>query len=121
MEKLSLLQRTKHRPLQVAVARGMPVCEMGDGTPGSIVGFTDGYCIYRLDDGETLCVAPWRGIALSNICPASTLLPADVSENDRQNASATVLRELLSLHRIAKLTPAQQTTSEELLELLCGI
>lgn len=83
----SPIQLPKHRPLQVAVAQGMLVCEMGDGTPGDIVGITEAFCIYRLHDIETLCVANWREIAVSNICPASTLLATDVNENDRRNAS----------------------------------
>ena len=115
----SPIQLSKHRPLQVAVAQGMPVCEMGDGTPGSIVGIMEAFCIYRLHDIETLCVANWRDIALSNICPASTLLATDVNENDRRNASATLLRELLGLQRVATLTTAQQATLKELVELLC--
>ncbi|MEO8493891.1 MAG: hypothetical protein ABI614_02395 [Planctomycetota bacterium] len=120
MTILSPHQTPKHRPLQVAVVRGMTVCEVGDGTRSSIVGITEAFCIYRLHDIETLCVTRWREIALSNICPASVLLPTDVDENDRRNASATLLRELLGLERVATLTPTQQTTREELLELLCG-
>lgn len=112
-------RKPKYRPLQVAVAAGMTVCEMGDGTPGNIVGITEAFCIYRLDDIETLCVVNWRDIALSNICPASTLLTTDVDENDRRNASATLLRELLGLQRVATLTPAQQATLKELVALLC--
>ena len=41
-------------------------------------------------------VAAYRGhadVALGNVCPAEPLLPADVAENDRRNASAAVLGE----------------------------
>lgn len=117
----SPIQLPKHRPLQVAVAQGMTICEIGDGRPGNIVGITEAFCIYRLDDSETLCVANWRDIALSNICPASTLLATDVNENDRRNASATLLRELLGIQLVATLSPTQQATLDELLAFLCGI
>ncbi|MCB9923069.1 MAG: hypothetical protein H6822_12870 [Planctomycetaceae bacterium] len=114
-------QLRRHHPLPVAVAHGMTVCEVGDSTPGTIVGITEAFCIYHLDCLESLCVANWRDIALSSICPASTLLPTDVNENDRRNARATLLRELVGLQRIATLTPTQRATSEELIEFLCGI
>ena len=95
----------------------MPVCELGEGMPGIVVGITEAYCIYRLDATETLCVRRWREIGLGYICPAPTL---SVSENDRRNASATLLRELLALEQVAALTTAQQTTLRELTNLLCS-
>ena len=94
-------------PVQVAMSPGMPVCEIGDGTPGRITGITQAFCLYRLGDGDTLCVANWRDIAVGNTCPAPTLLPASVRENDLRNASATVLRELLSLQHLGPLTPSR--------------
>ena len=100
--------------------RGMTVHEACDGTAGTVVGITQAYCVYRVADGRQLCVAHWRDLALGNICPAEPLLPAEVSENDRRNASATVLRELLSLERLGSLTPAQQAVLEELIALLCS-
>ncbi len=124
-EANSIVQTTaqtipEHRQLQVAVAVGMPVCELGDGMPGIVVGITEAYCIYRIDATETLCVRRWREIGLGNICPAPTLLPTDVNVNDRHNASATLLRELLALEHVASLTTAQQTTLCELTNLLCS-
>jgi hypothetical protein len=92
---------------------------MSDGTPGHIAGISQAFCIYRLVDAETLCVANWRDIAIGNICPAPSLLPATVSENDGRNGSATVLRELLALHQVAPLTSAQKATLEELVCFLC--
>lgn len=38
-----------HRPLHVAIVPGMPVCVMTDGSPGTIAGITQAFCIYRLD------------------------------------------------------------------------
>ena len=108
------------RALQVPIVRGMTVHEVCDGTAGTVVGITQAYCVYRVADGQQLCVAHWRDLALGNICPAEPLLPADVSENDRRNASATVLCELRSLERLGSLTPAQQAVLEELIALLCS-
>jgi hypothetical protein len=75
----------------------MPVVDINDGIPGAIVGITQAYCIYRLFESESLIVASWQEIALGNVCPADPLLPADVTENDRRNAQAALLRELLAL------------------------
>jgi hypothetical protein len=77
------------------------------------VGFTQAYCIYRISDSDALVVADWRDVALGDVCPAEPLLPADVSENDRRNASATVLRELLGLKQFG-LTARQSAALEEL-------
>lgn len=108
------------RPLQVPVVQGMPVHEVCDGTAGTIVGITQAYCVYRLAEGRQLCVAPWRELALANVCPAEPLLPTDVSANDRRNANAALLRELLYVARLGSLTPAQQAVMDELVADLCG-
>ena len=108
-----------HHPLHVAIVPGMPVCVMTDGSPGTVAGITQAFCIYRIDGTDSLAVANWRDIAVGNICPAPTLLPTDITENDRRNASATVLRELIGLEHVAELTPGQSTTLKELVRLLC--
>ena len=108
------------RPLPVTIVRGMLVHEACDGTAGIVVGITQAYCIYRVASSDQLCVANWRDVALGNVCPADPLLPTDVTENDRRNASATVLGELLSLQQFCPLTPAQAATLDELIAFLCG-
>ena len=52
-------------------------------------------------------------------CAADPLLPADVTENDRRNASTTVLRELLGLKQFG-LSPAQTALHDELIHDLCS-
>lgn len=108
------------RPLPVTIVRGSPVYETCDGTAGIVVGFAQAYCIYRAMDGDQMRVAHWRELALGNICPAEPLLPTSVCENDRRNANATVLRELLLLERLGPLTPAQTAVCEELVAYLCS-
>ena len=68
---------------------------------------------------DALLVANWRDVALGNVCPADPLLSSDVTENDRQNASATLLRELLALKQFG-LTPTQTAAHDELIAYLCG-
>jgi hypothetical protein len=48
------------------------------------------------------------------------LLAADVAENDRRNAGATVLRELLALERLGPLSNEQRGVLDELIGFLCG-
>jgi hypothetical protein len=97
----------------------MLVVEVTDGVIGTIVGYTQAYCIYRTRDTQTLAVARWRDIALGNVCPAEPLLPTDVAENDRRNASAAVLQELLALEQFG-LTATQSAAFSELVAELCG-
>ena len=108
------------RPLPVTVVPGMPVVDIVDGTVGSITGITQAYCIHRLTRTNRLQVANWRDMALGNICPAEPLLPDDVAENDRRNARATLLRELLALEQVGPLTAHQKIVYDELLSDLCG-
>jgi len=112
-------KRNRRRPLPVTITSGMRVIELNDGRPGTICGFTQAYCIYRIEGRETLSVAHWRDLALGGIAPADVLLPETVTENDRRNASATVLRELLALKQFG-LTPIQRAALEELTVDLCG-
>ena len=105
--------------LPVTLVVGMPVIEVDDGMLATIVGYTEAYCLYRTRDTEALAVAPWRDIALINVRPAAPLLPADVAENDRRNASAAVLRELLALDQFG-LTATQTVALSELVAQLCG-
>jgi hypothetical protein len=98
---------------------GMRVMEISDAMPATIVGFTQAFCIYRITGNGALAVANWRDVALGNVCPAELLLPAHVAENDQQNASATVLRELLALEQFG-LTAAQTATLDELVAILCS-
>ena len=109
-----------HRPLPVTITSGMPVVSLDDSPPGRIVGITRSYCIYRAAGMDSVTVAPWREVALGNVCPAHALLPSDIGENDRLNASATVLRELSELKRVAKLSASQSAAYQELLDVLCG-
>jgi hypothetical protein len=96
----------------------MPVYDVTDDPPGQVVAITQAYCLYRPADSDALCVARWRDMALGNVCPAHPLLPAAIDENDRRNAAATVLRELLALQQFAELTPAQSAALDELRKLL---
>ena len=97
----------------------MSVIEVNDGMVGTVAGITEAYCVFRLDETAALAVARWRDMALINICPAAPLLPADVAEIDRQNASAAVLRDLLALHQFG-LTATQTVALSELVAQLCG-
>ena len=105
------------RPLPVAIAPGMQVIEMTGEVAGTIVGFTEAFCIYKTEPLGSLSVISWRDAALGPICPAAPLLPDDVAENDRRNASATVLREFLALKQFG-LTPAQAAVCDELVDYL---
>ena len=109
----------QHRPLAVTIVPGMSVVDMASDGAGTIVGITQAFCIYRLAETDSLLVANWRDVALGNVCPAEPLLPPDVTENDRKNGSATVLRELLALKQFG-LTPTQTTAHDELIAYLCG-
>lgn len=106
------------QPLPVTLVPGMRVHDVRDVPAGEVVGITQQFCVYRLADDDRLCVANWRDLALDNICPAAPLLPSDVTVNDRLNASATVLRELLAFQRLAELSPAQHAAMDELLAVL---
>ena len=105
-------------PLPITIVPGMRAVDMScDGT-GTIVGFTQAFCIYRIDATDGLAVANWRDVAVGPVCPAKPLLPADVTENDRRNTSAMLLRELLALQQF-DLTPKQTAAYDELIEKLC--
>ena len=108
------------RLLPITIVPGMTVVAIPDGTPGVVAGITQAYCIYRLADGDTLCVASWRELAIGGVCPAAPLLPQDVEENDRRNAAACVLSALLGLQQLGPLTAAQQSVLDELIAHLCG-
>ena len=97
----------------------MQVVDMTGFVAGTIGGFTQAFCIYNIESHDNLSVANWRDVAIGPVCPAEPLLPTDVTENDRRNASATVLRELLALKQFG-LTPAQTTVHDELIAYLCG-
>lgn len=115
MTETSCNQLAIRRPLPVTIVSGMKVYDVSDISGGKVVGITQQYCIYRRAESGNLCVANWREVALGNICPADPLLPGDVTVNDRLNASATVLRELLELQHLAGgLTAAQQAVLDEL-------
>lgn len=114
------IQPLHRRPLPVTIVVGMPVVEVTNYGTGSIAGMTQAYCIYRLAENDSLVVASWRDIALGNVCPAEPLLPTDVTENDRRNAGACVLRELLALQQFG-LTPMQAAIRDELIAALCVV
>jgi len=97
----------------------MTVVGIDDNPPATIAGITEEYCLYRHAHSGTLAVARWREIALDHVCPAEPLLPADVTQRDRGNAQAALLRELLNLRQF-ELTPKQQAVLQELVAELCG-
>ena len=105
-------------PMPVTILAGMPVVEASDGTSGTVLGITEACCVYRVDSTGSVAVSPWHNMALSNICPASPLLPSDTTERDRRNASVGVLRELLALRQLG-LTETQQAAIDELIRELC--
>lgn len=111
---MSELSSYHPHPLPVTIVTGMPVFDITDCPAGTIAAITQSYCVYRLAQSETVCVARWRDIALGNVCPAAPLLSADVTANDRRNAQATLLAELLQLQRVAALTAVQTSALEEL-------
>ena len=102
------------RLLPVAIVSGMQLFPVDDIAPATVEGITQEYCIHRLEG--TLAVSRWRNLAVS-VCPARPLLPTDIAENDRRNAAATVLRELLALQPFG-FTAAQQQAFEELVATL---
>ena len=97
----------------------MPVVILEDCPAGRIIGITQAHCIFRLTAPDMITVAPWSEVALGNVCPSHALLPSDVQVNDRLNASATVLRELLKLRQASRLTDLQSNACQELLAELC--
>ena len=96
----------------------MQVVDREDESPTTIVGFTQGFCLYRHDGSDEVAVAAWRDVALCGVTPAQPLLPASISQIDRNNASAAVLRELLALRQFG-LTATQTAALEELTQQLC--
>ena len=58
-------------------------------------------------------IARGRNVALGNVCPAAPLLPADITVNDRRNAQAVMLREMLALEPFG-LTDGQRAVLAEL-------
>ena len=113
-----MYESSKQTPLPVTIVAGMTVVPIDDAPVGTIRGITQAHCIYQLNGSERICVAAWPELALANVCPAPQLLPADVTQADRQNAGAAVLRELLLLEQFG-LSPAQQAAKDELLMQLC--
>ena len=90
---------SRRRALPVTITAGMPMVEIADAVPATIVGITQEYCIHQIAESDTLAVSHWRDVALGNVCPAEPLLSADVTERDRDNARASLLRELLALQQ----------------------
>src|SRR5690349_17550195 len=107
-------QSAIRRPLPVTIVPGMSAYDVTGVPSGEVLGITQQYCIYRLAETGGLCVANWRELALGNVCPADPLLSRDVTKNDKLNASATVLRELLGLQQLTELTAAQKAALDEL-------
>lgn len=108
----------RRAPLPVAIVVGMPVTQVNGEPDGTIVGLTQSYCIYELRRTSSLAVARWSEVAVGNVCPLNSVLPADTSENDRRNWSAALLRELLGLRPFG-LTASQNAVHDELIEYLC--
>lgn len=108
-------------PFPIPIVHHQLVYDLAEETPGTVVGITEAYCIYRAQYSEQLAVARWNSIALANLCPAAQLLPRDVAVRDHHNASAALLRELIALRQVSLLTPHQQAVFNELVELLCPV
>ena len=109
----------RRRPLPITIVPGMRVVNMNNDSAGTIAGITQGFCIYRLDETDSLSVGAWEEMALGGICPVDALLPADVTENDRRNWSAHVLSEFLGLQQFG-LTASQTAAYDELIGYLCA-
>ena len=58
------------RPLPITIVPGMRVVDMTNDAAGTIVGFTQAFCIFRIEGTESLCVANWRNVSLGPVCPA---------------------------------------------------
>ena len=112
--EISVDSGTELRPLPITIVPGMHVVDITSEPAGTLVALTEAYCIYRTGGIDTLAVANWRNVAVGPVCPAAPLLPAAVEENDRRNASATVLRELLALKQFG-LTASQTTAYDDLI------
>ena len=97
----------------------MQVIDMTNEVAGMIVGFTEAFCIFKINSLDSLAICRWHDVALGPVCPAAPLLPDDVPENDRRNSQATVLRELLALKQFG-LTSSQTAVHDELINNLCG-
>lgn len=105
------------RPLPIALAPGLKVVSLDNQPTGKILGITQGYCIYSF--GGSVCVDRWEDLALARVCPAASLLPMGVADNDHLNAEACVLRELSLLASFGDLTSTQAATLGELMQALC--
>lgn len=115
-----MYESSKQTPLPVTIVAGMTVVPIDDAPVGAIRGITQAHCIFQFIGSERIGVAAWRELALANVCPAPQLLPTDVTQADWQNASAAVLRELLSLEQFG-LSATQVAAKEELLRHLCAL
>jgi hypothetical protein len=98
----------------VLVYPGMPIVECAEATTGKLVGATEAYCIYRLDETDTHVVSHWREVAVAGITPVFAPPPATLAGIDRQNARAVVLRELLFLEPFG-LSTAESAVLRDLL------
>ena len=73
--------------LPITIVAGMRVHNWRDDSTGTIVGICMDYCVYRLEQSDELWVGNWRDLAVGGQCPARQLLPTDITENDKRNAS----------------------------------
>ena len=102
---------------QFAVVPGMRVANWTHHPTGHVVGVCQNYCVYRLENGH-LCVANWRDLAIAGLHPAPQVLPADVEGNDKRNASAVLLKELLYAEQFGW-SETQRMLRDELVAYLC--
>lgn len=106
-------------PVEVNIIPGMPVYEVWSATKGTVVSFTQAYCIYRAEGASDLTVTPWHELALANIRPAERKLPRELAEIDLANARAALLREFTAAKSFG-LTVNQLAAYHELVAMLCG-
>ena len=64
-------------------------------------------------------VVDWRDLAVAGLCPSPQLLPSAVEENDRRDANAVLLRELLNVEQFGW-SETQCLLRDQLVDCLCS-
>ena len=102
---------------QFAIGPGMRVANWKHHSTGRVIGVCMDYCIYRLEN-DHMCVDNWRDLAVAGLRPGPQVLPTDVTENDKRNASAILLKELLYAEQFGW-SETQRVLRDELVTYLC--
>jgi len=106
--------------LLLEITPNTPVCDMRYGTPGRVVGVTNGYCIFRVgleEADDSYSVTAWKDIAIGNVGPSPKQLPDDSEERDRLDTCAVLFRELSAAHPKHLLSSLNEA-AQELLDIL---